>query len=327
MLGDPTEKQRVEIGFVYLNKLFRFSDWGFLGVFAVASAFVYYSFYNFLKKYDILCVGTFVFLCFGCMTNFDNIVRQAIAIALFNYSLLFIQKKKYYIALLICLIAPAFHSSAYVIFLMMSLLPLLQRVVLPKNTMYATVVVLFILYYFDFFSDVKREFFSISFVVNSIYGDYADVDFLKNYIGVAFIIKTVLCLAPISIIDKVKDKFIILSINMSWVSVILGILFAEIPFFYRITDYFTLFNIITISYYFCYCWHQKEKIKYAYSYVVLLGAILYNHVNSYYGLNNTYDTIFGSNCRENRFYVRLTFDDAQRKGSNFDREDYYILVK
>ena len=325
--GDLAEKQQAEFGYVYLNRLFSFSKWGFLGVFAVSSAFIYSFFYYYLKKYDILCIGTFTFLCFGCMTNFDNIVRQAIAIAIFNYSLLFIQNKKYYIAILLCLIAPAFHSSAYIAFFFLLLAPRLQSTFLSKKAMYATIVILFVLYFLDFFSSIRDGFFSISFVINSIYGDYSEIDFAKSHIGIAFIIKTIICLAPISIIDKVKDKFVVLSINMSWVSAILSILFAGIPFFYRITYYLTLFNIIAVSYFWVYCWRFMDKRTSVYPITLMLCLLLFNHVISYYGLRNKYDTILGENCWEHRFYIRQTFDEVQRNGANVDRDNYYILNK
>ncbi len=57
-----TEKNVLEFGYTNLNLLFQFWDYGFIGVFAVASILIYSSYYIFLKKYNVLVYGAYGFL-------------------------------------------------------------------------------------------------------------------------------------------------------------------------------------------------------------------------------------------------------------------------
>lgn len=322
--GQISEKQKAEYGFVLLNKFFGFSKWGFIGVFAVVTLSIYYTFMYYFKKYDILCIGTFILLCMGCMTNYDNIVRQTMAIALFNTSILLFTKKKYIYAIIMVLVAPAFHTSAYVMLIFIPLSMFFRRIIVPKKIMYLTIVVLFLLYYSGAFDAVRDYIFSLSFVVNGLYGDYADVEFAKSYIGVAFIIKTLICMFTFSVIDKIEDKNIIMCINMTWLYIIIEIIFSGIPFFYRIGDYLSLFYVVSISYSIMFYINNSRK-RISYMLIITLYLLLINHVVFYYGVNNMYNTIASDNCREHKFYIRQTFDEIQINGGNVDRNRYYIL--
>jgi len=318
-----TDKQLSEFGYIYLNKLFGFSEWGFIGIFALASSFIYLSFYNYFKKEQILCLGVYLFLCFECATNFDNIIRQGIAIAIFNFAVFFFWQKRYLYAITLCLVAPVFHTSAYVLGIFFPMLFLLKKMILPKREMIIGVVIVFLLYFSGIFDEVRERFFTTSFMINSVYGDYTDVEFSKNHIGVAFMIKAFVCLMPLSIVNKTNDSFKILCINMSWVSIILGVVFAGIPFFYRINYYLTIFNILSVS--FCISYYFKRKRVVSYGMLFFVYVLLINHVSFYYGFNSIYRTVFSSNCKEHRFYVRQTFEDVQTDRFDKDRNHYYIM--
>lgn len=316
-----SEKQLSEFGYLYLVKLFSFSKWGFIGVFATATLFIYYSFYVYLKRYELFAYAPFVFLCLGCATNFDNIVRQAIAISMFNFAFWFTIQKKKYLAIAFCCLAPIFHTSSYVLIIFFPLLYIFQKQIISRKWMLFLVIISFILYFSNLFNDLRDLFFAISFIANSVYGDYSDIEFDKDHIGLAFIIKAVVCVLPLAIMHKNSSKEVLVCINMSWFSVLLRIAFAGIPFFYRIADYLTLFNVLAISFFIKY--YSPSRMVYAT--FLSLYILLFAHVRSYYGFNSTYHTIFGQNCKDHRYYVRPTFEDVQFGINDLDRKDYYIL--
>jgi len=322
-----TDKQVLEFGYVYLNKLFGFTDWGFIGVLAVASLFTYFSFFPFFKNNNIICFGVFVFISLNCFTNCDNIVRQSISMACFNYSIYFYHSKKKIIALLFLLAAPMFHISAYVLFGFLPLIYIFTKRVLPKWFMFSVVILLLILYAIGFFEFMQENFFAISFIINSIYGDYNDVEFSKGLIGIAFLIKTILCVIPVMMINKETDRFTLLCVNMSWFSIILRIVFSGIPFFFRIADYLSIFNILAISMCLSFYFQKMSTRPIVYLMSFLLYFLLSNSVIKYYGVETPYQTIFSTNCAEHRFYVRQTFEDVQMNGIDNKRKDHYVLIK
>lgn len=82
------------------------------------SAFCIYSLYHFINKYSekpslsiVIAFGLGIFDYFYC------IIRQAIAFAILLYTVDFIKNKKYYIAILLVLVATLFHQSALIFFI------------------------------------------------------------------------------------------------------------------------------------------------------------------------------------------------------------------
>lgn len=325
--GYYTDKALVEVGYTYFNKLFSFTDWGFIFVFAVVSIFIYYSFFIIFKKYSISCIGTFVFLCLGCITNFDNIVRQTVAIAFFNYALIYYFQKRYSYSLICSILAPLFHTSAYAVLAFWPLITILRKKRIPAITGMMVIVSLLIMYFAGIFDIIRDKFLASALILDGFYEHYEEYEFSKRSIGVAFLIRTILCVAPITIIKKVKEEFILLCINMSWFSMVLRIIFAEVPFFYRICDYLTIFNVVAIAYAFKFFGDIKRKKVLNYVLLFLSYLLLFSHVSSYYGFTSVYRTILSENCRDNKFYVRKSFLDVQEDGLENDREQFYILKK
>ncbi|MGE9980341.1 EpsG family protein [Prevotella sp. SGI.167] len=319
-----SDKAKIEYGYTFLNRIFSSFENGFIYVFAVCSTIIYTSFYLFFKKYSVPIIGTFVFLCLGCMYNFDNIVRQAVAIAFFNFAILSILKHKLYLAGVLIFVASTFHTSALVTIVLIILMPIFKHKVLEKNKLIFIVILLLLLDFIGAFSFIIDSFFSLSFITDSLYEHYDEYEFKKRTIGLAFIIMTIIEIAPVYMLDKENDKFKILCINMSWFSIVLRIIFAGIPFFYRIADYMIIFNILSVSFF------LKERInvknwKY-YSKVVivsLLYLLLFHSVSTYFGYTSIYYTVFSENCKNRLFYVRSTFDELQTKGINNERKKFF----
>lgn len=323
--GYFTDKALIEIGYTYFNRLFGFTEWGFVFVFAISSIFVYYSFYPFFKKYEIASIGTFVLLAMGYITNFDNIIRQSISIALFNYSLYFVQEHKFKYAIAACLIAPLFHTSAYALLPIWGFIFFFNKITINHKIAFFSIVFLFGLYFGGVLDIVRDQLFATSFMMDSIYNHYDEYDFTKRTIGIAFILKTVVCILPLLIKNEDINSNMKLCINMSFISMVIRIIFAEVPFFYRIADYLSIFNIIAISYSIKYFLASLEFKKYAYCIVFFLLLLNYQQVSTYYGYTSQYRTVFSENCKNHYYYVRKTFLDVQNMGIDNERKDYYKL--
>lgn len=317
-----TEKNSIEFGYTNLNLLFQIWNDGFIGVFAVASILIYSSYYFFLKKYNVLVYGAYVFLCLGCVTNMDNIIRQAMAMALFNFAIYYFFKNKYGKAILLCFIATTFHNSAFICFLFLPLIVVFKKKVIGFQVIVAFIIILIGLYFIGLFEIVSDLFFSLSIISDGLYESYQQIEFSKNVIGIGFLIKAFLCVIPSMLLRKEKDKFKILCYNMSWFSVVLRIVFANVPFFYRIADYLSIFNVLALALYLQY-YSSVLNRKMVIPVICLCQLYLFNHVTTYFGYTSMYSTVFSENCRRGYFYERRTFEQIQAFGIDNERLFYF----
>lgn len=109
-----------EIGWLYLNRLFE--PIGFFGLVGFQSALICFSLYFFVKKYvpknyEWFAVFLFVFQPYN-MLVYSSAMRQSMAISLFIFGIHLIQRQKYIWYLIVVYIATLFHSSAYILFLL-----------------------------------------------------------------------------------------------------------------------------------------------------------------------------------------------------------------
>lgn len=101
-----------EVGFILLNKLFGYVPFGWVFLFAGYIAALYYLIYKELERYDVVCIGTLIFILLNFINYTDNVIRQSICIALFLYSYRkFICQGKFLKFLIIVLIGATIHSS------------------------------------------------------------------------------------------------------------------------------------------------------------------------------------------------------------------------
>lgn len=321
--GVLNEKNLLEFGYTNLNLLFQMWDNGFIGVFAVASILVYSSYYLFFKKCNVFVYGAFAFLSLGCVTNMDNIIRQAMAMAIFNFAIYFFFKKKYGHAMLLCFIATTFHNSAFICFLFLPLLNVFKKKLISFRKIVAIVIILIGLYFVGLFQVVSDVFFSLAIISDGLYESYQEIEFSKNAIGIGFLIRAFLCIIPSILLRNEKNKFKVLCYNFSWFSVILRIVFANVPFFYRIADYLTIFNVLALAFYLQY-YSSMFKRKMVIPIICLCQLYLFNHVTTYFGYTSMYSTVFGEKCRNGLFYERQTFEQIQAMGIDNERLFYFI---
>nr|WP_320039537.1 EpsG family protein [uncultured Bacteroides sp.] len=101
-----------EVGYVVLEWLFGFLPYGWVLLFASYIFFLYYLLYQELKRYDVVIIGTLVFILFNYINYYDNVVRQAICIALFMYGYRnYICKGNFWRYIPIVIIGATIHTS------------------------------------------------------------------------------------------------------------------------------------------------------------------------------------------------------------------------
>ena len=81
------ETTYMEFGYYLLNKLFSFSDIGYIYVFALMSFFTLFLFFKVFIRYKILPLGVFFLFTTTLLIMSNDHIRQGLAISIFFYSL------------------------------------------------------------------------------------------------------------------------------------------------------------------------------------------------------------------------------------------------
>lgn len=102
----------VEPGFYFLNKLFAWSETGYIGVLAVSTALTYFFLFKTFTRYRVLFFGLLFSLAFQYQFMAANQVRQAIVIAAFLYALRFVEDHKYWRYVLFMTLMASIHFTA-----------------------------------------------------------------------------------------------------------------------------------------------------------------------------------------------------------------------
>lgn len=313
-----------ESGFVAFNRLFTFSKWGFIPMLAVSILIPYVQVYKIFKKYNILIIGSFIFLTFGYFTRFENIVRQGISIGIFYYSLQFAINNKFFKFFLLTALAFLFHASALV------LIPyyFLIRFLYKQNTKLKSSLILLLIFYFFYIFNVSQ--YLLSFVMDNIpfYKVYTEgFEFGEKSSGILLLFKIIIAWLPIYFFKNVNTSpFINLSLNLSWISALGHLIAQDFIVIDRMFEYLYIFQVISISLMIKTLLLKNKTYKFAITFIILFFYMHYRNIEFYYTKNN-YQTIFSYNCKENIVYYRYhkwEIENWDLSDNNY-RGDTYII--
>ena len=275
----------VEFGYELFNyPFFLFGDLGIYVLFFVSSTIIIFSFDYFIKgnfdnnKYFM---AWFLFLTTGILFSSFNAIRQYLAIAIFIFSLKDLYSKKYYRYLMMVLIAAQFHTSAYILLL---ILPM--RILLNLNPKFfkKTVIFIYILSLVFLVLDFREILKMIWFVVPDRWQWYIVSDFFNSR-NVSAIVKQVLpnilvisLLLPkgLSIlrtkvnsneIDYIRFSLFIIFVSLS--NVFYGIMVLQ-----RFIYYFEIFYVYVIVFTYSNLDYTKVQSRYKLD-LIKVGLVLY----------------------------------------------------
>ncbi len=337
-VGSISDKLSFETGYVVLNRLFSFWDFGYIIVIAIATLAAYYALYLYFKRYEILPRAMLLFCALGSNIVVDNIVRQNIAfaivnIAFFNY---LYKDRPLWIVAVACMIASTFHVSALIMIPVYMSFPLLKRKILSPLIICVVTLSAYVLMLTGIFETIFIAIFNkILPSLGVLYERFAyheGFDTINASISITTLFKTLISLLPVLIIDKIKDKNIVMFINITWISKLFELVFGSIPNITRITDYFIIFELVAIAYFVITFKNGKYYIG-SYRVSTLLKRALFIPLfilslistAAYFGSTTKYTSVFSYRCREGLFYERAAFTDIESNNENINagRERFY----
>lgn len=109
------EYSNIEFGYVILNKIVQLFTNDYAGIFLVTSfLFVYFIYKAILEQSSNIALSIFILIA-GCFYFYAmNVVRQSIAIAIFIYSLKYIENKKFWKYMICIIFASMLHNIALI---------------------------------------------------------------------------------------------------------------------------------------------------------------------------------------------------------------------
>lgn len=231
----------IEPGFSFLNKSFSTVQNGYQEVFFICSFLTFFLLYHTLYRERILAAGIFFAFTFSFIFLANNIIRQALVIPVFFYSVYYIERHKLVKYILTVLFCSLFHFSAIL------LIPFywIGRISFSKVTWACLMSVCFLLSYTQI---IKALFVRI---VSQIprYAGYIntgeeDVKAIKS--GTTMVLLFVLALVVIcykQYLEKKRDK---IYFNLFLAGVAISFLTMNISFLFRFSYYLSTLIIIVI---------------------------------------------------------------------------------
>jgi len=229
-----------EFGYLILNKLFAFSPIGYLGVFAVMSALTYYFLFKAFLRENILVVGIFFTFTFQFIFMANDQIRQGFAIAIFIYTLKFIENNQYFkYILFIIAISLLVHTSA--IFLLSAIL--ISKINLKYYIWIILIFISYFLYLTGYFINIASYILPyIPFYSKFLDNFRAEAEPTTHYLIVTF---WVLVSILIAICTKYIKRKKITTIYLF--GSILFPAFVDFHIFNRFVFYFTFVHIILLG--------------------------------------------------------------------------------
>ena len=165
----------MELGFYLVNNFFSFSEVGYLYVFALTNFLFLFLMFKTLLRYKILTWGIFFLFTAGLLIMSNDQIRQGLAIAVFLYSLRFIEERNFLKYIFIIL-----FNFIFIHFSSILLLPL-YFINIVNVTKYKWVcLVSFIVVYFLSVNGVFNGVLSFILKYSPFYQKYATKAFLLN---------------------------------------------------------------------------------------------------------------------------------------------------
>ena len=225
------------------------------------------------KQSPNMYFSIYLFLMLDLFFPSFNIIRQSIAVAIFAYSIRYINENKPYLFLLFCLFAFMFHTSALV-------LPLLYLLKYIKINRTSTIILLIISFVIPL-AGLDKYFLSLLFNENTlnVYSQYVEFEgnsslnemglFMSMFL---LIIQSLIFIYCYLKLNNSKNIYMIL-----W---FIGLLFQNItmyyPWLFRIGGYFLISQIIAMPLVISSVDLNAQQKKTSYSIIIGYSIILYS---------------------------------------------------
>lgn len=308
-----------EIGWTMLLQLFSFTKYGIVIIHTIILSLVTVVFIYFSKKAGLLNVS--VFLCFvlDLVSKHDNIWRQDIAMifAYFAYFDILIGSfnlKKILRLSIYTIVAFSFHNSAILLIPFYFLVYWLSRVEFNWKIVASIVIVIILLVYYGLLDSFNSMLSILAFMQNE-YTNYYLVFFMGHEAQNISITNIVLCLSsviPLFYFSYYRpicyktNMLLRLSVNLTCI-IAMWTFFARINVLSRIFDYLIWFQIWGYGYFIMDIIRNKRvQFSIQLTALALVAFLVFRQwkgIDGYFG-ENTYLTIFSSECKDQKIYKR-----------------------
>lgn len=294
---------RLEYGWIYLNKLFYCLDFKYLIIFlSLIYCTVYYLFIKNILSNKLYLISTLIFLISpGIFLIHQSVLRQSLALSFFILAILLVKQKfNFFWSLLIVIIACFFHSSAVV------LIPLLltQYININKTYIYIVFLVYFLLYVISYYSFFSAKLFDVIEFIFPKYSIYLKDDMnykIKINSGLGIAASTFNFFLILYYFENFnKEKYL----RIIFFSAIMYFLLSPLTFiigqFGRLVLYFEVFKIITIPIIFYSIKNKYYRVAYLVFNIAfsILGLFMFLNNDIYKAKFGTYKTIFSNESRK-----------------------------
>ena len=288
--------------FHILNIIFSFTSRGYIFVIMICTLLPYLALYIYAKKYNVLYWSALLFYLLGYITQFDNAVRQDVAIGLFVFSIPYAIKKEKMKFSMLNLVGVGFHYTAFICFIFYPLLQYTRKVKIsfPKY------MVIIILLFFLVVSGLCFHFFSFVMAHIPFFSDYVIfLDFFKSHdgLGLGALFRFLILLLPVFLYQNDQREEIKFCVNMSFFCIVVEILCSDFSFLVRTANYLFAFKIISLA---LVLKEKKWRFSLAYILIIVLFFFYVNtrYIISYYGTENVFYTILSDNAKGYLIYER-----------------------
>ena len=291
---------RFELGFIFLNKLFAFSNSPFVWVNFVFSGITTYICYYLFTKYNSHFWGLLYMIISGYLFWEWDGARQGTAVIIYLCALDFLHDKKYWKFVLLTGLAFLFHSSA--IYMIIAFPFVFIKL---KNYIYAIVILGAVALYWSGFVDDYVENISLYFEFAEGYEKYATADAtLEQFTSINYKLRTTLYAFVWLSITYALPKEENLYKNLIVVGAVIFVVGGGSNVFSRVAWYFVICSAVSLP---IAIKNKNQILRLAVTSTLFLLSILY--IRDIYTGTNTrgcvpYETILSDDFKNGRFRPR-----------------------
>lgn len=230
---------QIEPSFILITIFFRNFNHGFYYLIFTCTFITYFLFYRSFISDKVTYIGLGIFLLLF-MPLFNNIIRQAIAVSVFYYSVKFIHQKNFLKYFFLILIAASFHYSA------IFLLPLyfIRKLYLNFSISLITILLVIVITISVLHTQIIKDLLmSIPFYGDYILGIEGDS---RNNSEIGVLLKIILGIQILYLSKKIDIEYFGIYRNLLLIGIFLTILGSSVSILSRFTNYFYI-SIIYLS--------------------------------------------------------------------------------
>lgn len=224
---------------------------------------------NFLKqKVDYVFSAILIYYVVLYIFFNTEVLRQAIAVSIFLYAYLLLEKGKWFKYIILCILAFSFHEAAII----MLLVPFVMKINVSKILIPFTFIIVLLFLFAPIIRHYTYDYFSmIEMVTNKADTYFSNVDDAEYSFNFSFILNLILnVLLPLYVIylnrfNTQKNSFYMMAI----LSIVFYTVSSFLPMMYRIRYFFWLFDSVLFIEIFKYIAKNKKII-----YILCMVAFL-----------------------------------------------------